>query len=39
MDINTALYQGVPVEPMLVMLGLTAVLLLIAGRIWQEVEA
>jgi len=39
MDINTALYQGVPVEPMLVMLVVTAVLLLIAGRIWQEVEA
>ncbi len=39
MDINTALNQGVPVEPLLVMLAVTAVLLLLAGRIWQEVEA
>ena len=30
---------GLPIEPMLVMLALTAVLLVIAGRIWQEVEA
>jgi hypothetical protein len=32
-------YAGVPVEPMLLMLGITIVLLLLAGRIWQEVEA
>jgi len=32
-------YTGLPIEPMLVMLALTVVLLLIAGRIWQEVEA
>jgi hypothetical protein len=32
-------YAGFPIEPMLVMLALTAVLLVIAGRIWQEVEA
>ena len=32
-------YPGLPIEPMLVMLVVTAALLLIAGRIWQEVEA
>jgi len=36
---NEGGYTGIPIEPMLVMLALTAVLLLIAGRIWQEVEA
>jgi hypothetical protein len=38
-DVGQAMYSGFPVEPMLVMLGVTAALLLIAGRIWQEVEA
>ncbi len=38
-EINEVLYSGIPVEPMLVMLAVTALLLLIAGRIWQEVEA
>jgi hypothetical protein len=37
--LNEGIYQGVPLEPMLIMLAVTAVLLLIAGRIWQEVEA
>jgi len=32
-------YSGIPIEPMLVMLAVTAALLVIAGRIWQEVEA
>jgi hypothetical protein len=39
MEIGEFLYSGLPVEPMLVMLAVTALLLLIAGRIWQEVEA
>ncbi len=30
---------GAPIEPLLIMLALTAVLLVLAGRIWQEVEA
>jgi hypothetical protein len=38
-EVNQILYNGVPLEPMLTMLALTAVLLAIAGRIWQEVEA
>ncbi|MFC2083353.1 hypothetical protein ACFLSG_04905 [Candidatus Bipolaricaulota bacterium] len=38
-DISTAIAKGVPVEPMLVMLAVTALFLLLAGRIWQEVEA
>jgi hypothetical protein len=38
-EFNEILYNGVPVEPMLIMLAVTAVLLVIAGRIWQEVEA
>jgi hypothetical protein len=38
-EVNQILYNGVPLEPMLIMLALTAVLLVIAGRIWQEVEA
>jgi hypothetical protein len=38
-QLNQAVYQGLPLEPMLIMLAVTAVLLLIAGRIWQEVEA
>jgi len=37
--IEQVAYDGVPIEPMLIMLALTAVLLAIAGRIWQEVEA
>jgi len=36
---DPAAYQGFPLEPMLILLALTAVLLLVAGRIWQEVEA
>ena len=38
-EIGEVLYSGLPVEPMLIMLAVTALLLLIAGRIWQEVEA
>jgi len=38
-EVNEALTMGLPLEPMLVMLAITAVLLLVAGRIWQEVEA
>jgi len=39
MTSNQAVYNGVPIEPLLIMLGLTAAMLLLAGRIWQEVEA
>lgn len=38
-EINDALTMGLPMEPMLVMLTLTAIMLVVAGRIWQEVEA
>jgi len=38
-QVNEVLYRGVPLEPLLIMLALTVVLLTIAGRIWQEVEA
>ena len=38
-QINEVIYNGVPIEPLLIMLALTAVLLTVAGRIWQEVEA
>jgi hypothetical protein len=38
-QINLAIYKGVPLEPMLILLALSAVLLIVAGRIWQEVEA
>jgi len=38
-QLNQAVYQGVPLEPMLILLAISAVLLVIAGRIWQEVEA
>lgn len=42
-EINEALTMGLPMglpmEPMLVMLAITAILLVVAGRIWQEVEA
>ena len=38
-QINEIAYHGVPIEPLLVMLAVTVVLLVIAGRIWQEVEA
>ena len=38
-EIGEVLYSGLPIEPMLVMLAITAALLAIAGRIWQEVEA
>ncbi|MBE0635012.1 hypothetical protein IH601_03350 [Candidatus Bipolaricaulota bacterium] len=30
---------GLPIEPMLIALALTVVMLVLAGRIWQEVEA
>jgi len=36
---NDTIYQGLPIEPMLIMLAVTGVLLVVAGRIWQEVEA
>ena len=39
MQFNEIIYNGLPVEPLLIMLALTAVLLAVAGRIWQEVEA
>jgi hypothetical protein len=39
MEINEVLYHGVPLEPLLIMLALTAVILVVAGRVWQEVEA
>ncbi len=39
MQFNEVIYKGVPIEPLLIMLALTVVLLAIAGRIWQEVEA
>lgn len=38
-EMGEVMYSGVPIEPMLVMLALTAVFLILAGRIWQEVEA
>jgi hypothetical protein len=38
-QIDEIVYQGVPIEPLLIMLALTAAFLVIAGRIWQEVEA
>ena len=38
-QMSQIIYKGVPVEPLLIMLALTGVLLAIAGRIWQEVEA
>jgi hypothetical protein len=37
-EIDRVLYLGVPIEPLLIMLGLTVVLLAVAGRVWQEVE-
>ncbi len=37
-EVQEVLSRGVPVEPLLVMLALTALLLAVAGRIWQEVE-
>jgi hypothetical protein len=39
LEMGEVLSKGLPVEPMLVMLAITAVMLLLAGRIWQEVEA
>ncbi len=39
LEIDRFLYLGVPLEPLLIMLALAAVMLVIAGRIWQEVEA
>ena len=39
LEMGEVLSKGFPVEPMLVMLAITAVMLLLAGRIWQEVEA
>jgi len=38
-QMNDILYNGVPIEPLLIMLAVTAALLALAGRIWQEVEA
>ena len=38
-EMGEVMYSGVPIEPMLVMLALTAIFLILAGRIWQEVEA
>jgi len=38
MQVNEVMYNGVPLEPLLIMLALTAAFLVIAGRIWQEVE-
>jgi len=38
-NMNEIIYHGVPIEPLLVMLAVTVILLAIAGRIWQEVEA
>jgi len=37
--LNQGIYEGLPVEPMLILLAVSAVLLVVAGRIWQEVEA
>ena len=39
MQVNEILYNGAPIEPLLIMLALTVTLLALAGRIWQEVEA
>jgi len=39
LQFDEVVYNGLPLEPMLILLVLTAVLLAIAGRIWQEVEA
>jgi len=38
-EISQVLYKGAPLEPMLIMLAVTVILLAVAGRIWQEVEA
>jgi len=38
-ELSQVMYQGVPIEPVLVMLAVTALMLFLAGRIWQEVEA
>ncbi len=32
-------YSGLPIEPMLTMMAVTILMLVLAGRIWQEVEA
>jgi len=39
LQVDNIIYNGVPIEPLLIMLALTVVLLAVAGRIWQEVEA
>jgi hypothetical protein len=39
MQVGDVLYRGVPIEPLLIMLAITAAFLILAGRIWQEVEA
>jgi len=42
LDVMTSgprVYYGVPIEPLLILLALTALMLVAAGRIWQEVEA
>ena len=39
LEVNEFLHLGAPLEPLLIMLALAVVMLWIAGRIWQEVEA
>jgi len=39
MEMSQVIYQGLPIEPMLIMLAVTALMIFLAGRIWQEVEA
>lgn len=39
LQVSWVLDNGIPIEPLLIMVALTALLLVIAGRIWQEVEA
>ena len=38
-EMSQIVYQGVPIEPLLLMIAITALFLFLAGRIWQEVEA
>ena len=38
-EVSQVIYEGIPFEPLIIMVAFTAVILLIAGRIWQEVEA
>ena len=39
MEMSQVIYQGLPIEPLLIMLAVTALMIFLAGRIWQEVEA